>query len=128
MKKILAICLLCHINVYANSSKNAESAYKEGNISKALELYTKSCNNGDVSACHSVGVIYEEKNSMDKAIEYYTMSCKSEHSFSCFNLGLLYYNGKGIDKNENEAIKFFKKACLLGDNNGCVNWGALKYD
>lgn len=103
--------------------EQADIAYKEGDFEKALNLYNKTCEKGDLSSCHSLGVMYEDKNNTNRAIEFYDKSCNAKYAYSCFNLGLIYNNMKG--ENKDKSIKLFKKACELGDESGCINFIVL---
>ena len=41
-------------------------------------------------------------------------AAKRNHCEATFNLGVCYYNGVGVDKNEEIAVRLFKKAVTLG--------------
>lgn len=38
----------------------------------------------------------------------------------------MHYEGEGVKKNITLAKKYFKQACSLGLNEGCVNYNSLK--
>ena len=42
--------------------------------------------------------------------------CDEENMVGCFNMGIMYMIGiRGAEKNENKALKYFRKACNGGD-------------
>ena len=50
--------------------------------------------------------------------------CDEGNTIGCFNMGILYMKGiRGATKDEDKALKFFRKACNGGDIDGCLNAG-----
>ena len=46
------------ITAYSEEITSGEKAYESGNYKKAVELYTKSANQGDAKAQYNLGVMY----------------------------------------------------------------------
>ena len=56
--------------------------------------------------------LYGQGVSLDdkKAFELFEKAAESGHKEASFNLGLMYYNGFGVDKDLNEAARYFRRA------------------
>jgi hypothetical protein len=59
-----------------------------------------------------------------KAINYYKRSCNMKYAKACYLLASAYINGRfygefKLEKNEEEALKYYKKACEFGDKSSC---------
>ncbi|PKC62540.1 HCP-like protein [Rhizophagus irregularis] len=112
----LAIC-------YQNGRK------MDKNETKAFEWYLKSAENGNVKSQSYMGYCYLKGYGIDKnetkAFEWYLKSAENGDAMSqnnytksatrgCtdgqYNLGYCYENGKGTDKNEKKAFKWYTKA------------------
>ncbi|MHB9147353.1 MAG: hypothetical protein ACYC2U_02825 [Candidatus Amoebophilus sp.] len=59
------------------------------------------------------------------AIELYQQADERGHAGAAYELGKLYQNGEGVEKNEEEAAKFFKKAAKLGHPGGEYELGRM---
>jgi TPR repeat protein len=62
------------------------------------------------------------------ARKYYKKACKKNHQHSLFNLAVIYKEGEGVTKNENKAIKLFKRSMNLGNIKALNNLGAIYCD
>jgi TPR repeat protein len=61
-----------------------------------------------------------------KYLEAYNIwieACNKGEGESCNAIGLLYDEGEGVLKNGAKAFDYYKKACDLGDQWGCNNYG-----
>ncbi len=50
-----------------------------------------------------------------KAFEWFMIAAKQGHVEACYYVGLYYQNGKGVEKNLTEAIKWYEKAAIKND-------------
>ncbi len=116
MKRIILVwaflvSILCSNDVYQEGLE----AIKNGDSKKAVELYIKACNSGDMIGCHQLAYSYcwgtGIKENKIKAEELYSKTCDSGYMESCFELAHMYSKGDGIEKNEKKAKDLFKKVC-----------------
>jgi len=49
----------------------------------------------------------------------YIANCNAGNKISCAVLGLMYYNGENVKKNKTKSVKYYKRACFLGEKNSC---------
>ncbi|MCI6178773.1 MAG: sel1 repeat family protein, partial [Campylobacter sp.] len=91
MKKIVvflvcAVVLLVGDKSGIESSFDAKKAYEQGRAfynnkeyDKAVELYKKACDGGDMRGCRSLGTMYANGNGVEKdfskAVELYKKAC-----------------------------------------------------
>lgn len=101
------------------------------NAMKALELYTKACENGiDGSGCAAAGYMYYSGDAgvaknYTKARSLTRKGCELNDAESCLGLGFMYEKGNGVAKDEAKALDLFEKACNLDEGRGCVNAGTI---
>ena len=43
-----------------------------------------------------------------------------------YHLGTMFFDGKGVAKDQNQAIPLFKKSCSEGDSNACDKLKEIK--
>ena len=77
---------------------------------------------GDVDAMYFLGVLYETgddepKQDYAKAMEWYRKAASKNDTNSMCAIAKLYEEGKGVEKNMNEARKWMQKAAQLNDDN-----------
>ena len=135
MKKVVVL-LVCAVVLLVGDKSGIESSfgakkdYEQGiafydnkDYDKAFESFKKACDDGNMRACHNLGVMYEKGNGVEKneqkAVELYKKVCDGGEMFGCHNLGVMYTNGNGVEKDFGKAAELFKKACDGGDMNGC---------
>lgn len=88
---------------------------------KSSEIYTKSCDMGDMDACKMVADMYYGNLNYTKAVELYSKACKAEVSDACLKVGNLYDSGLGVDVDFKMAAKYYKIACDDKISDGCYN-------
>ena len=97
--------------------------------SKAVGLYTKACDGGDMLGCSNLGLIYAKGEGVQqdnfKAVELQTKACDGGNTFGCSNLGEMYYKGWGIRQDKSKAVELYTKACDGGYAGGCINLGVM---
>jgi len=130
MKKIFLSILLILVSLNASILDDANAAYYSANYKKAHNLYSKACDNQNMTACNNLGIMYfygdGVKVNKQKALKYYSKACISNHFSACNTLGLLYDTGNGVEKNKEIASKFYIKACQGGNKTACNNYKRLK--
>lgn len=61
-------------------------------------------------------------------IEEQKAQCEKGKSDYCYNAGFQLANGIGVDKDEEEAVVFYKKSCELNSPIGCLEFGKMLAD
>ncbi|WQY30010.1 tetratricopeptide repeat protein [Helicobacter pylori] len=67
----------------------------------------------------NLGMQSYDKQDFSKARKYFEKACELNYKFGCSWLGAMQYQGKGVVKNEKQAMKKFEKACKLGYKKAC---------
>ena len=60
MKKLLIAIILTTGILYADLLDDAVNAYSNGENAKAVELWTKSCDGGNMKGCSDLGDVYRD--------------------------------------------------------------------
>jgi len=103
---------------------NVGSMYYHGegtkkNYYNAVYYFQKSCDNGIGAGCNDLGYMYEHgkyvRANIQEAMSQYFDACDMGEASGCNNLGHL----KEKKGNTVSAKQFYKKACMLGDNQSC---------
>jgi TPR repeat protein len=97
------------------------------NHERAFFLYGKSCKMKNKYGCFNLGNMLRlghgtKTKEFGVAFGVYKDNCADNCYRSCFNMAVMYFKGQGVDKNVDEATKFFKKACDGGVDLGCKNY------
>ena len=68
--------------------------YDNKDYDKAFESFKKACDDGNMRACHKLGVMGEKGNGVEKneqkAVELYKKVCDGGNMDGCRNLGVMY--------------------------------------
>ena len=92
------------------------------------------CEQEDPQACNGAGVIFEFRENPDLVVasDYYRRSCDGNYGPGCDNLGWLYLRGRGVPRDQPQAMALFlaafdasRVACLQGDGSGCLLAGEI---
>ena len=94
---------------------------------KALDLFTRLANKGDLDALFNVGVLYSERGDFVKAAESYEKASQKGHAPSCRTLATYYAEGKGVPKDEKKAYELTTMAAEAGDITAVANLGVYCY-
>ncbi len=87
----------------------------------------KLAENGDLDAMYNVAfyIIWEDQASPVEpeaaalAVRYFKANAENGETDSMLNLGAMYLEGRGVPKNEKEALKWYEKAAELGGPRAC---------
>ncbi len=99
MKKILVLVSSLMITgvistCFANTLEEGKMALEKQNYFKAIEAFTKVCNDGNAEGCFQLGVLYEKGEGIAqnkyKAATYYAQACQGGNSLGCSNMSLKY--------------------------------------
>ena len=93
----------------------------------ALKYYLIACEAGYMTACTNGGVILAMRGTpyskdFKQARKMFDKACEAGEDQSCFNLGTLNYK----EGRQSKAIKYYKKACKMGNQAGCAREKRLK--
>ncbi len=95
------------------------------------------CERDDPQACNGAGVLFEfgENPDVVTASSYYRRSCDGSYGPGCNNLAWLYLRGRGVPRDQPQAMVLFlaafddaRLACVRGDGDGCLLAGEILYD
>lgn len=113
-------------NLYANGGSQIEK-----NIDKAIEFYKKGVEtNGTGSMLHLANLYLSPDSSLQKyhnpkaALELLKKAVKHGGADACDRLGCMYSFGENVEKDDEQAVKYFKLADEYGSSNGTLNLGA----
>ncbi len=112
--------------------KKVATYFKDKNIEKCTELVQKeqfklakiyckkSVQKGNKDSFYNMGVVYLQENNAEQAVKYLALSAKNNNLDAYVKLAQLYKNGILVEKDEERAYQFYKKACQLQDPNSCA--------
>ena len=94
---------------------------------KALNYYIKACDDGYMTGCTNGGILLAMKGTpysknFKQARKMFDKACEAGEDQSCFNLGTLNYK----EGRQSKAIKYYKRACEMGNQAGCAKEKRLK--
>ena len=111
MKKfiVLLVCVVIVLGGYIALDRSgtklpsfgAKNDYEQGiafydnkEYDKAFESFKKACDDGNMRACHNLGVMYEKGNGVEKneqkAVELYKKACDGGEMLGCRGLDIIY--------------------------------------
>lgn len=91
---------------------------------KAEQLFARSCEAGNATACVNLAVRFYESNPT-QAAALAERACADGHALGCEIVGELSHFGRGVPKDTRKALRYYKAACDGGDQAGCTNTGLL---
>lgn len=62
------------------------------------------------------GMIYFKNNDYSKALSYFEEAASNQHAKSVQMIGMMYLQGKGLEKNQEKALIYFKRANEISNN------------
>jgi TPR repeat protein len=98
---------------------NTDTGKKEKQQSSSNSSNTIKCNQGNGKICNKIGVKLQKKRKYDQALYFFKRGCEFNNNTACFNLGSLYENGRGVEKNNILANKYYQRACNTGFTFAC---------
>ena len=97
------------------------------NNKKALKYYVIACDAGYMTGCTNGGILLAMKGTpyskeFKQARKMFDKACEAGEDPACFNMGTLNYK----EGRQSKAIKYYKKACGMGNQGGCAKEKRLK--
>lgn len=89
--------------------------YIEGNIDEAKKWFISSINLGDNLAAHQLALILKEEKNTHEMLKNLNIAISNDFLPSITELGVQYYDGNLIERDVNEAFKYFYKAAEMND-------------
>lgn len=94
---------------------------------KALEFYVKACDADYMTGCTNGGILLAMRGTpyskdFKQARKMFDKACEAGEDQSCFNMGTLNYK----EGRQKKAIKYYKRACGMGNQAGCAKEKRLK--
>ncbi len=99
---------------YQNKAEEPYQVDKEKYYAKAMNWYTEAAKQRYPDALHNVGWFYERSKHYEEAMNLYKQAARQKHAAAMNNIGMLYYNGLGVNKDDGQAMHWFKKAVESG--------------
>jgi TPR repeat protein len=98
-------------------------------LQKSVSYYRKGAEAGDADCQTAMGMFYQAgdripsgiKTDPEEAAKWYSMAAEQNHTGAIQHLAMMTARGMGIEKNEDEAARLFRKGAELG-NADCM-WG-----
>ena len=99
---------------FAYQYQTKSSKLEKNNFKEAIRWYKKAYSLGEPKAAYKIGMLYKEgdktlKQNYSKAFEWLYKSAVQNYMPAQIKLGEIYLNGLGVEKNQIEAIKWYKK-------------------
>ena len=86
------------------------TSYDRADYGTALQVWMGPAEAGDAKAQNYVGEIYEKQGDFATAAQWYQKSAEQGHAPAQINLGSLYEQGKGVPKNPQQALNWYRQA------------------
>ncbi|MGI0440331.1 tetratricopeptide repeat protein [Helicobacter himalayensis] len=130
MKHCIYAVLLCvFTSALMAGDKEARNELNKGNVKRALQLFAQSCDNGDVSSCYELGILYSNgeniKQDYHKSVSYYESACNAGYLPACNNLGVLFFQGLGVRQDYQRSLELYDMSCQRGNADACNNLGVM---
>eukprot|EP01127_Copromyxa_protea_P014296 TRINITY_DN3959_c0_g1_i2.p1 TRINITY_DN3959_c0_g1~~TRINITY_DN3959_c0_g1_i2.p1 ORF type:complete len:664 (-),score=183.28 TRINITY_DN3959_c0_g1_i2:37-2028(-) len=91
-------------------------------------LLTRSAEEGNVLATHTLGVLAEEIGDLESAVKYFTDAAEKGLPGAMYSLFLLYNAGKGVPKDAEKAKELIEQAAEGGDGQASFHLASLYFD
>ena len=129
-----------HMN-WRDDYKTARELLDDKQYEKALELFQKEADKGNVPAIYSIAKMYQRgllgKESVPKAQEYFAQTLKGflalepsadkMQPYIWYHIGRLYNFGYGTKQDNTEAFKWFQKAAAADNSYAQYSLGSLYF-
>jgi hypothetical protein len=91
------------------------TSYDRADYGTALQVWMEPANGGDAKAQTYVGEIYEKQGDFASAAQWYKKAADQGYAPAQINLGSLYEQGKGVPKDPQQALSWYRKASGVQD-------------
>jgi TPR repeat protein len=105
------------------------SYHRNGDIAKAVELYTKAAEQGYSQAQTTLGRMYYEgvgvAEDYAKAVHWWGLAVQQRNLLAANNLGIAYHNESAFGRSYVVAVALFRQAAESGDPSAQFNLGLM---
>jgi TPR repeat protein len=91
------------------------TSYDRADYGTSLQVWMEPANGGDAKAQTYVGEIYEKQGDFASAAQWYKKAADQGYAPAQINLGSLYEQGKGVPKDPQQALSWYRKASGVQD-------------
>jgi hypothetical protein len=91
------------------------TSYDRADYGTALQVWMEPAEGGDAKAQTYVGEIYEKQGDFASAAQWYQKAADQGYAPAQINLGSLYEQGKGVPKDGQQALNWYRKASGVKD-------------
>jgi TPR repeat protein len=91
------------------------TSYDRADYGTALQVWMEPANGGDPKAQTYVGEIYEKQGDFASAAQWYQKAAAQGYAPAQIDLGSLYEQGKGVPKDPQQALSWYRKASGVQD-------------
>ncbi|HUL07414.1 MAG TPA: caspase family protein [Candidatus Acidoferrum sp.] len=91
------------------------TAYDRADYGTSLQVWMEPANGGDPKAQTYVGEIYEKQGDFASAAQWYQKAAAQGYAPAQIDLGSLYEQGKGVPKDPQQALNWYRKASGVQD-------------
>ena len=131
MLRVILISLMMFAAAPASADKfdDASSAYKRGDYSTALRLWRLAAEQGNASAQHNLGAMYDKGRGVPQdyaeAAKWFRLAAKQGNAQAQNNLGAMYDKGHGVLQDNITAHMWFNIAGANSSEYGVTNRNGL---
>jgi S1-C subfamily serine protease len=105
------------------------TAYNSGDYATALREWRPLAEQGDASAQHNLGVMYDEGQGVlqdyKTAVKWYRLAAKQGNASAQYSLGVMYDNGEGVPEDHKTAVKWYRLAAIQGNADAQYSLGEV---
>lgn len=95
-------------------------------LAQAASLYEAACANDNAEGCERRSALAREGHGGPAVeLEFAIKACTGGRPLACTQAGQQLDGGRGVERDEVQAIALFEKGCKLGDIDGCTGAGDL---
>lgn len=121
-KPLLSLLLLsCFVFSVSHASTGDEviAKHREGKFEEAEQIAKQACENNDAKGCFYLGFKLQQELKLEESNKYYEKACGLNFAVGCLSLANNYRQGLGVNRDTEVSLRFYKRACDLGETLAC---------
>ena len=107
--KIFILFIILFTSINATYLSEANLAYKQGDIKKAIKLYKLAIIDGDNQSYFNLAMIYYKQKDLDKAMYYFKMASMYDNKKATFNMATIFAQKKYSKHSFKKSFDIFNK-------------------
>jgi TPR repeat protein len=116
---LVGLALLLAAPASGQDLQKGVEAYERGDVAAALREWRPLAEQGDATAQHILGVMYDFGLSVPQdyaeAMKWYRLAAEQGFAAAQYNIGLMYENGQGVLQDNVQAHMWFSLAAMQSD-------------